>query len=173
MKTLFSIILLLTFSVANAQDEIIDGLSSDLERNKALTLSYLETMPADQYNFRPHDSVKSFAEQFLHMARINFALAANGSDQEIMYKETNLEKEKRFHTKAEVQRLITESYDYAISHLQNLDQEHMYELVEKGSYKASRLGWFQKVHEHSTHHRGSCAIYLRALGIKPPAYQLF
>src|ERR1700685_4317419 len=46
----------------------------DWQRAKAYTLDYLNTMPADKYSFRPVDSIRSFAEQMLHLAWDNVFL---------------------------------------------------------------------------------------------------
>jgi uncharacterized damage-inducible protein DinB len=42
-----------------------------------------------------------------------------------------------------------------------------------GRRSGSRLAWVLKAFEHQTHHRGQCTIYLRQLGIKPPAERLW
>ena len=51
----------------------------DWDRAKAYTQEYLNAMPGDKYNFRAVDSIRSFAEQMLHLAFANVALAAVGT----------------------------------------------------------------------------------------------
>ncbi len=67
----------LTFS-ATAQaltgDQIQAQFIKDWQRAKAYTLDYLNTMPADKYSYRPVDSIRSFAEQMLHLAWDNVFL---------------------------------------------------------------------------------------------------
>ena len=38
---------------------------------------------------------------------------------------------------------------------------------------APGLSWIMKAHEHQTHHRGQCTIYIRLQGVRPPAEKLF
>ena len=46
----------------------------DWERAKAYTVDYLNTMPADKYSFKAVDSIRSFAQQMLHLASGNVFL---------------------------------------------------------------------------------------------------
>ena len=90
-----------------------------------------------------------------------------------MYADKNLEKESVFQTKAEVIRLVTESFDYAIEGIKTLDPNSLNEVIERGPFKVTRIGWLNKALEHVTHHRGQSAVYLRLAGVVPPKYQLF
>src|SRR5438045_1720005 len=53
----------------------------DWERAKAYTIDYLNTMPADKYSFKAVDSIRSFAQQMLHLASGNLLLMSAASDQ--------------------------------------------------------------------------------------------
>ena len=79
LSTLFSVCY---FAVA-AQDSLSMTLKqqmlTDWQRAKVYTQEYLNAMPADKYNFRPVDSVRSFAEQMLHFAQSNAGLVAIGT----------------------------------------------------------------------------------------------
>ena len=156
-----------------AQNSSITNLIADFERNKTMTLSYIEAMPEDQFNFKPTDAVRSFAQQMLHLAQGTIRLSANGSGEAPIYSEKNLEEEAAFQSKSEVRRLVIESFDFAIAGLQNMDPAKIDEAVVRGPFNVSRIGWIQKAAEHLAHHRGQCAIYLRLKGITPPQYKLF
>ena len=66
MKALFTLVLWSSFFVASAQNSLQEilrqQLVQDWERAKAYTQEYLDAMPADKYNFRPVDSVRTFAQ---------------------------------------------------------------------------------------------------------------
>lgn len=160
-------------SLGFAQNTTIDNLVADFERSKAMSLAYIEAMPEDQFAFKPTEGGRSFAEQMLHGAQGTIGLAANGTGEVAIYKDMNIEKEAAFHSKSEVRRLVTESFDFAIAGIQNMDASKLKEIVERGPFKVSRLGWIQKANEHVGHHRGQAAIYLRLKGITPPDYKLF
>ncbi|MEO8174209.1 MAG: hypothetical protein ABI581_14040, partial [Sediminibacterium sp.] len=75
--SLFIVCLLLSAGVTklNAQGLSFDTLKvqfiKDWERAKSYTAEYLAAMPADKYSFRAVDSIRSFAEQMLHLAAGN------------------------------------------------------------------------------------------------------
>ena len=66
MKLLLTLLLFISGFVVLAQDSLSMTLKQqiikDWQRAKAYTQEYLDAMPADQYNFRAVDSVRSFAE---------------------------------------------------------------------------------------------------------------
>ncbi len=67
----------LSFS-ASAQaisgDSIKAQFVRDWVRAKDYTLDYLNTMPADKYSFKAVDSIRSFAQQMLHLSQGNVNL---------------------------------------------------------------------------------------------------
>ena len=83
MKKIFSTIAIVCFSFCqtlevNAQsptgEEIKTQFIKDWERAKAYTIEYLNTMPANKYSFKAHDSIRSFAQQMLHLSQANVGL---------------------------------------------------------------------------------------------------
>jgi uncharacterized damage-inducible protein DinB len=173
MKTLVSTSFMFLFFLSTSFSQSIDEIVTDFERAKAMSLAYIEAMPDDQFTFKPTPEIRSFAEQMLHAAQGNIGLSANGTGAESIYGTVNLEKDETLQSKTEVTRIVTESYDFAIKSIKGMDPSTFGEIVERGPYKVTRLGWVQKADEHNTHHRGQCAIYLRLAGITPPDYQLF
>jgi uncharacterized damage-inducible protein DinB len=145
----------------------------DWERAKAYTLEYLDAMPADKYSFKAVDSIRSFAQQMLHLAMGNAGLIANASGQPGPFGSVNLEKSPTAQTKDSVVYYVSKSYDFAIDGAKNIDTSKLGEVIGKGKYAATRYDWFLKAFEHQTHHRGQTTIYIRLLGIRPPAERLF
>ncbi len=76
-------------------------------------------------------------------------------------------------TKAEVRRVLAESFDFAIAGIKSMDPAQFEDIVERGPFKVTRLGWVQKAKEHINHHRGQTAVYMRLAGVTPPQYKLF
>ena len=52
-------------------DDIKAQLAADWQRAKEYTVEYLNTMPANKYSAKDVDSLRSFAEQMLHLATVN------------------------------------------------------------------------------------------------------
>ncbi|WP_297766241.1 DinB family protein [uncultured Muriicola sp.] len=173
MKNLILLFSCLIGPLGFAQNATIDHLVADFERSKAMSMEYIDAMPEDQFNYKPTEGVRTFAAQMLHGAQGTIGLAANGTGEAAIYGDVNIEQEASFQSKSEVRRIVAESFDFAIAGIQNMDPSKFDEVVVRGPYNVTRLGWIQKANEHVGHHRGQCAIYLRMQGITPPAYKLF
>jgi len=175
MKILFLSLLCLISAFLFAQDNnaIKQQLIKDWERAKAYTQEYLDAMPADKYDYRPVDSIRSFAEQMLHLAQGNAGLTSNGTGAPQIFVGQNLERSATAKTKDSVVHYVNASYDFAINSLKNMDAAKLSEMVKRGNLNASGTAWIMKAFEHQTHHRGQCTIYIRLLGIRPPAEKLF
>ena len=141
-----------------------------------------DMVPADKYNYRPNDSVRSFAEQMLHLAAADAGMVMIGTgskDPKIpgIFFSRNLEKLPSAQSKDSVVYFVTTSYDFVINTLKNLTDLRFDEVVTQQMPAAvrseARLVWLQKAFEHQTHHRGQCTIYIRMQGIRPPGEKLF
>lgn len=152
-------------------DSIKAQLVKDWERAKAYTNEYLAAMPADKYNARAVDSIRSFSEQMLHLAAGTFGLTASGSGKARVYQGFNMEKSPGAQNKDSVTYYVNASYDYAIDAIKNMDGMKLAERT--GRFNESRISYLMKAFEHQTHHRGQATIYIRLQGIRPPAEKLF
>ena len=81
-------------SFAQLGETIKAQLVKDFERAKAYTKEYLDAMPKDQYDFRAQDSIRTFAQQMLHLASANMGLSANGTGKDRIWQGRNLEQTK-------------------------------------------------------------------------------
>ncbi|MBT8235272.1 MAG: damage-inducible protein DinB [Bacteroidia bacterium] len=173
MRTLFTLLFGFLLFSGTAQNSIIDALVVDFERGKTLSLAYIEAMPEDKFDFSPDDEAQSFALQMLHMAQGTVGLSANGTGAESPFGQTNLAEDTANHTKTRITEITTEAFDFVISSVKAMDPATFDEVVERGPFKVTRLGWVNKAKEHLNHHRGQTAVYLRLNGVKPPQYNLF
>ena len=188
MKPLFTLLLVLCFSALTGQtssNELLkQQLIKDWERAKAYTQEYLDAMPANKYNFQATDSIRSFAQQMLHLAQANagmafFATGYQNSAIQIMFLKPPqvFEKSPGVQNKDSVIHYVNTSYNFMINAIKNMDFGKMEEIVTQdmpgGRRSATRLAWVLKAFEHQTHHRGQCTVYLRLSGIRPPAEKLW
>src|SRR4030095_4680620 len=129
MKPFFSMLASLCLFSATAQNTLNETLKQqmvkDWERAKAYTQEYLDAMPADKYSFRPVDSVRSFAEQMLHLAQANAALASIGTGLKNVaiqvFLTPNFGKSSTALNKDSVVYYVNASYDFAIGAIKNMD----------------------------------------------------
>ena len=188
MKPFFSLVLTLCIFILNAQNSpnelLKQQLVKDWERAKAYTQEYLDAMPADKYGFRAHDSIRSYAQQMLHLAQANAGLVFFGTGsrnnviQTMFLKPPQVfEKLPIIQNKDSVVYYVNKSYDFIISAIKSMDFAKLNEVVTQdlpgGKRSATRLGWLLKAFEHQTHHRGQCTVYLRLVGIHPPQEKLW
>jgi hypothetical protein len=180
MQKIFAIIICLGFfaslqtkAQALSSEDIKAQLIKDWERAKDYTISYLNTMPANKYSFKATDSVRSFAQQMLHLAQANVGLLSGAIGNPPAFGGGNLEGRATAQTKDSVMYYVTASYDYAINGIKNANPATFGEKSKFFNYEETRLSWFMKAFEHQTHHRGQTTIYIRLAGIKPPQERLF
>ena len=149
-------------------------MAKDWERAKAYTIDYLNTMPADKYSFKPTDSIRSFAQQMLHLAQANVFLMANATDQQLpAWLASNPEKRATAQQKDSVVYYVNSSYDFCLTGVKNADVTKWGEKKKIFGFEETRFALMNKTFEHQTHHRGQTTIYIRLQGIKPPQEKLF
>jgi uncharacterized damage-inducible protein DinB len=183
MKKIFFSTVLLCFALAVQNNAAAQALSSDdikaqhikeWERAKAYTTEYMNSMPADKYSFKAHDSIRSFAQQLLHLAGGNIflmSMAAGGAPP--AWAGPNLEQRTGAQFKDSVAYYVNASYDYCIAAVKNSDVNKWGEKIKIFGQEITRYAEMIKTFEHQTHHRGQTTIYIRLQGIKPPQEKLF
>ena len=155
--------------------DIKDQMVKDWQRGKSYTVEYLNTMPADKYSFKAVDSLRSFAQQMLHLAAANVFLMMNATGQPpLSWLSFDLEGRTTAQKKDSVMYFITTSYDYCINAVKNSDVTKWAEKTKMfDRFEQTRFALMNKVFEHQTHHRGQTTIYIRLQGIVPPQERLF
>ena len=162
-------------TAANAQlaDSIKAQFIRDWQRAKAYTKDYLEAMPKEKYDFRAQDSIRTFAQQMLHLAQGNIGLIASGTGAARIWTGQNLEQSKTAQSADSVMYYVMASYDYAINSITAMDVSKLLEKTGRANFMETRFAWLNKAFEHQSHHRGQTTIYIRLVGIKPPNERLF
>lgn len=186
MRAYLVVLLSLYFFSATAQTTLNESLKQqmlkDWERAKTYTQEYLDAMPAAQYGFHAVDSIRSFAQQMLHLAfsnvfLVSFGTGSHDSVTQKQYFARNLEQSSTAQNKDSVVYYVNTSYDFVMNAIRNFDFAKLTEVVTQrnpgGTRTETRLAWLLKAFEHQTHHCGQCTIYIRLLGIRPPAEKLF
>lgn len=159
---------------AQSLEDIKEQMAKDWERAKSYTTEYLNTMPVDKYSFKATDSVRSFAQQMLHLAQGNVFLMSNATDQQPpAWLMSNPEKRTSAQQKDSVMYYVNSSYDFCMNGVKNSDIKKWWEKKKIFGFETTRLALMNKTFEHQGHHRGQATIYIRLQGIKPPEEKLF
>jgi uncharacterized damage-inducible protein DinB len=165
-----------TFFQSNAQlsaEDLKAQLIKDWERGKDYTISYLNTMPADKYSFKAVDSIRSFAQQMLHLAQANVFFMSAVTGQQPIFGQGYIEERTTAQSHDSVMYYVTAGYDFAINGLKNMDASKLGEKTKIFDFEETKYVFALKAFEHQTHHRGQTTIYIRLLGIRPPQERLF
>jgi uncharacterized damage-inducible protein DinB len=156
-------------------DSIKNILIRDWERAKTYTQDYMQAMPQEKYSYVATDSVRSFAQQLLHITEATMFLVSTATGDKPTIA-GGLEKSTSAQTADSVMYYVNTSYDFAINAIKNIKPDALMETatLEMGqTFTATRLSWLMKAFEHQTHHRGQTTIYLRLAGVRPPGERLF
>lgn len=168
MKKLFIFLTILipfnTFSQGQLQQEatgFITYLSSKVYQLE-------EAIPADKYDWRPDENVRSFAEVFAHIASSNYFLASKlgtavpeGVDLQTI--------EQKLKTKQEIATALKQSFDFALKAIQNVKDEDLVTQVAfpfPGEY--TTMSAILLLMSHNNEHLGQLIAYSRMNGITPP-----
>jgi uncharacterized damage-inducible protein DinB len=167
----------LSFQGAGAQtlEDIRSQMVKDWQRAKEYTMEYLNTMPADKYSFKANDSIRTFAQQMLHLASGNIFFTSQATGEKMPgWLSFTLEQRASAQVKDSVVKYVMESYDYAVNSLKNTDISKWNDVVKMfNQFEVTKFALFNKAFEHQTHHRGQTTIYIRVLNIRPPQEKLF
>ncbi|MBI5282793.1 MAG: esterase-like activity of phytase family protein [Candidatus Solibacter usitatus] len=140
--------------------------------SKEFTLAVAAAMPEEHYLYAPAPEEMPFAGLMLHIARaqaIRFAQVAGAAGP--FDERKPIDKAK---PKAGVLALLAESFDFCMGLSAQLTPERL--------EKTYKVDWFERpevtgsllltaMFVHTAHHRGQAEVYLRAKGVKPPAYR--
>lgn len=143
---------------------------SDSEK-KVLALA--KAVPEEKYDWRPGPGVRSFAEVFVHIASGNQLLLRLGSTtlagealKNAIEEQSGIEKQK--HSKAEIVRMLEESFATVRKHLETVAPAALTREVNFFGTTASQRAVLVAMDTHIAEHLGQAIAYARVNGIVPP-----
>jgi len=137
-----------------------------LKTSRDFTVKVAEAMPESSYSFKLTPPQMSFAEQMVHLSQgLDYFTCPLLGEKPNPPKPASL-------SKSDVIAFEKAAFDRAIQRVSSLTPDQ----ISKDSYngedgKASGLELLLGMLDHTTHHRASAEMYLRAKGIKPPDYE--
>ena len=130
-----------------------------------LSIAVAESMPPDQYEYRPHPESMTFGQLMSHIAVTNYQFCAGLADSATPGLPSPTDK-------SGIVKLLQDSFAYCSTVIPKLTQAS---LTAKHNSPDGRLtGWevLLAMFVHTAHHRGQAEIYLRNKGIRPPSYMI-
>jgi len=132
-------------------------------------LAVAKAMPEDQYQYKPTEVSKTFAEQMVHIA-YTIPLLTKRYVQGMEVKPPKLDPAKM--TKAEIIALMEEGFDYTTRVIYEIEQAQLDEtcVMYHSGNTVSRAFAFFYVQDHMANHRAKSNLYVRMNGVEPPEY---
>ena len=157
--------LLLANQPANAQIDLKAIVVKHLTTSRDFTLKVADQMPEADYAFKLTPPQMSFAEQMVHLASDQTGLLAP-------FTNTKPSQSKPASMgKKDVMTFVRQSFDQSIALISKLTQAQIEQSYKGFGGRQTGLEILMLVLDHTTHHRASAEMYLRAKGITPAEYE--
>jgi len=150
---------------ALAQADVPAMIVKHLTTSRDFTLKVADQMPEADYGFKLTPPQMSFAEQMAHLAGDQANLLAPFSGQKPQSgKPASM-------SKKDVMAYVRQTYDQTIATVSKLTPAQVGRTYQAFGGSMTGLELLIFVLDHSTHHRASAEMYLRAKGITPAEHQ--
>jgi uncharacterized damage-inducible protein DinB len=156
---------LLGASSAHAQVDIKAAVLTHLTTSRDFTLKVAEQMPEADYGFKLTPPQMSFGEQMAHLAEEQAGLLAP------LTGGTPKPSKPASMSKKDVIAFVRSSFDQSIATVSKLTPAQIDKSYPGFGGSQSGLEVLMFLLDHTTHHRASAEMYLRAKGITPAEYQ--
>ncbi|HYV62039.1 MAG TPA: DinB family protein [Bryobacteraceae bacterium] len=151
---------------AFAQVDIKAVVVKHLKTSRDFTLKVAEQMPEADFGFKLTPPQMSFAEQMAHLSEEQAGLLAPffPNDKANPGKPASM-------SKKDVLAYVRQSFDNSIDKVSKLTPAQIAKTYNGGEGSMTGLELLMFLMDHTTHHRASAEMYLRAKGITPAEYQ--
>jgi uncharacterized damage-inducible protein DinB len=148
-----------------AQSDFKSAALKHLKTSKEFTLKVANQMPDASYDFKLTPPQMSFAEQMVHLSQsLEFFVAPIFGEKPNPTKSASMQK-------ADVIAYMTKSFDRTIERISKLTPEQLSKTYTGGEGTMTGMEMVMGMLDHTTHHRASAEMYLRAKGITPTEYE--
>ncbi|WP_158978948.1 DinB family protein [Cellulophaga sp. L1A9] len=156
------------------QDHFIKEYIERLENSRKYLLLVAETMPEENYTFKPTPESLSFEEHLMHIAwamdwhseSLLGGRAARDWDTDTTLKVADK-------SKAEMMATIDKTFDDAISFINHFELGKLEDRLDYFGADRTKRQILLLLSDHITHHRAQLLVYMRLNQLVPPRYVLF
>jgi uncharacterized damage-inducible protein DinB len=150
---------------AFSQTDIKATILKHLKTSRDFTLKVADQMPEADYGFKLTPPQMSFAEQITHLAQAQAeVLAAFSNEKPNPGKPASMNKK-------DVLAYVRQSFDNSIDKVSKLTPSQISKTYKSDEGEMTGLELLMFLMDHTTHHRASAEMYLRAKGITPAEYE--
>jgi uncharacterized damage-inducible protein DinB len=148
-----------------AQTDVKAAVLAHLKTSRDFTLKVANQMPEASYTFKLTPPQMSFAEQMVHLAQAQAEFLGPVSGER-----SNPGKPASMNKK-DVIDFVRSSFDHSIEKVSKLTNDQLSKTYSGGEGTMTGFEMLLAMLDHTTHHRASAEMYLRAKGITPADYQ--
>lgn len=135
-------------------------------------MNLADAMPEDSLDYRPHDSIRTFAEQLVHIGESSRLIA------HMYLKEAppknNGKVDANSLSREELKEYVKTQLEEVGEIFRSMSDENLREEITSFSgKKMSKLEGMLNVHDHLTNHKAKANLYIRLIGGDPPAYHYY
>lgn len=137
----------------------------------AQVMELIDSMPDEHLNFSPDDTIRTFAEQMIHIG-ISSEMITNLFLKDIPKPQNIPEVKAEQMNKKELKKYVMDRLQKARTNIAGMSNDQL--LNEKvKSYmgnEMTRLEGMMFAHDHLTNHKAKANLYIRLIGKRPPSY---
>jgi uncharacterized damage-inducible protein DinB len=150
---------------AFAQSDVQAVALKHLKTSRDFTLKVADQMPESAYAFKLTPPQMSFAEQMVHLSQaFDEFLSPFSAERPNPGKPASL-------SKKDVIAFVRKSFDSSIEKVSKLTPAQLSKTYTSSEGTMNGLELLMAMLDHTTHHRASAEMYIRAKGITPVEYQ--
>ena len=146
---------------------------------KEYTLSMLDAMPADGFDFKAHPTQRTFGDQLCHLGWANVIYfrafgALPGLEDKLPKTYADVRKEYPLDSKEAVRKFVAATFDFTLAALDRMTEKDLMRTDITPFPKApthSAVDMLFRAYMHTAHHRGQVVTYLRVKGLVPPTWK--
>lgn len=135
------------------------------ERIKGNLVKSAEKMPAENYNFKPTDAVRSYGQIIGHLADAQYMFCSTAMGE----KNPGLKIEETKTTKAELVTALKEAISYCDKAYDSMTDASGAQMVKFFNFDMPKLGALTANNMHDMEHYGNLVTYMRMKNIVPPS----
>jgi uncharacterized damage-inducible protein DinB len=150
---------------AFAQADVKAAVAKHLKTSRDFTLKVAYQMPEADYGFNLTPPQMSFAEQITHLAQEQAGFLTPFSNEKY-----NPAKPASMNKK-DVLAFVRQAFDNSIAKVEKLTPAQLSKTYQSDAGTMTGVELLMFMMDHTTHHRASAEMYLRAKGITPAEYQ--
>lgn len=149
-------------SLAQGLQRSYNGIKTNLNEAAA-------KMPDADYSFTPSPEIRTYAGQLAHVAYWNYFFCAAAKGEPTPIPGSDVEYEKTKTTKADVVKVLADSFAYCDPAFAALTDASAVQLVKQGQNEVARGSVLANAVSHDNEEYGIITVYLRAKKMVPPS----